>query len=174
MMSKLRTVVIPIVLVIAWVAAMVGGALHNHVFDQQPDTVMVGVLPISNGGPGVARKYPNCKADEFVSVKGECRRDELSPLRFSSECCRPDNCVREVTAFVPDLPKRLFFRDPSLDTLIISDETASPALLTYTPTGDVHINRDDGLKCLYYDGHPVAFLVYKNGSRVRVPCVEVP
>lgn len=96
-------------------------------------------------------------------VRGFCRLDQLS-----------ERGACEVTEFVPDLPKRMFFRDPSLDTIIISDETASPALLTYTPTGDVHINRDDGLKCLYYDGHPVAFLVYKNGSRVRVPCVEVP
>lgn len=81
----------------------------------------VGVLPISNGAAGTSVTLTKPLAG-------------LPPLRFSSECCGVTSCdCEELTEFVPDLPERLIYHDPSLDVLMPAATQSRPILTFQQP-----------------------------------------
>ena len=92
-------------------AALVAGVFVTWRLDHAVShhaTPISGVLPVWNGGPGIAPQWSHCKDRECIRGDGKCTKDYFPPLRFSSGCCRPGNCVcEELTEFVPDVPDRL-------------------------------------------------------------------
>lgn len=122
-----------------------------------------GVLPITNGGPGCTVHAAFCATDVVTRWATPCKIGQF--LTASGDCGWP-----ELTEFAPDLPARML--DPIEWTVATSWSDNVAQLVTFTPQRQiVQIDtHGDWLKCFQWNGHRVAFVVYANGHRVRVPC----
>jgi hypothetical protein len=101
-------------------------------------------------------------AADIVRWSGTCKPGQFPT--YAGGCGWP-----EPTEFVPDLPERMLEDSGDL-FLTVSNEPTSLELVLYTPPQELYIAKGDWMKCMYYDGHQVAFLVYADGQSEPVPC----
>lgn len=74
-----------------------------------------------------------------------------------------------LTEFVPDLPERMYELH---DWQLSSDSSNNTELALYRPSQELFIQGGDWIKCLYYNNHRVAAVVYADGKRERVKCAH--